>query len=243
MFPDVALTRQNCRVNTLFGQVKNCVYKALVEVQFGNRTQSQGIESAPTGSPGRQNVPSVSIESDLNSDSESKSASLLPSPSDRVRAHLKKEPTHRRVFKRKHEESNSKATEQTLAIGEVVEKPENGDQEDDGNILAAGPSNVTQKLGFLESSEPSNICNLRVRRSPVYFGDFKISDLNNVKRRKRFWKTAHETVHKYKKINKYNQCKIRRQRNKIKSLNSLVYELHKEKRISAAQSIVLKVDI
>ncbi|CAH1965969.1 unnamed protein product [Acanthoscelides obtectus] len=134
-------------------------------------------------------------------------------------------------------------TEQTLAIGEVVEEPKNGDHADDGNILAAGPSNVTQKLGFLESSEPSNICNLRVRRSPVYFGDFKISDLNNVQRRKRFWKTAHETVHKFQKINKYNQCKIRSQRNKIKSLNSLVDELPKEKRISAAQSIVLKVDI
>ncbi|CAH1974406.1 unnamed protein product [Acanthoscelides obtectus] len=146
-------------------------------------------------------------------------------------AHLKKEPSHRRVLKRKHEESNSKATEHTLAIAEVVEEPENG------NILAAaGPSNLTQKLGFLESSERSNICNLRVRRSPVYFGDFEISDLNNVQHRKRFWKT----VHKYKKINKYNQCKIRRQRNKIKSLNSLVDELLKEKRISAAQSIVLK---
>ncbi|CAH1993452.1 unnamed protein product [Acanthoscelides obtectus] len=150
-------------------------------------------------------------------------------------AHLKKEPSPRRVLKRKHEESNSKATEQTLAIGEVVEEPENGDHADDENILAAGPSNITQKLGFLESSEPSNTCNFRVRRSPVYFGDFKISDLNNVQRQKRFWKTAHETVHKYKKINKYNQCKIRRQRNKIKSLNSLVDELLKEKRISAAQ--------
>ncbi|CAH1957756.1 unnamed protein product [Acanthoscelides obtectus] len=54
-----------------------------------------------------------------------------------------------------------RTTEQTLAIGEVVEVPENGDHADDGNILAADPSNVTQKLGFLESSEPSNICNLR----------------------------------------------------------------------------------
>ncbi|CAH1992777.1 unnamed protein product [Acanthoscelides obtectus] len=148
-----------------------------------------------------------------------------------------KEPSHRTVLKRRHEESNSKATEQTLAIGEVVEEPENGDHADDGNILAAGPSNITQKLGFLESSKPSNICNFRVRRSPVYFGDFKISDLNNVQRQKR--KSAHETVHKYKKINKYNQCKIRRQRNKIKSLNSLADALLKEKRISAAQSIVL----
>ncbi|CAH1957519.1 unnamed protein product [Acanthoscelides obtectus] len=101
-------------------------------------------------------------------------------------AHLKIEPSHRRVLKRKHEKSNSKATEQTLAIGEVVGEPENGEHADDGNILAAGPSNVTQKLGFLESSEPSNICNLRVRRSPVYLGDFKISDLNNVQHRKRF---------------------------------------------------------
>ncbi|CAH1981662.1 unnamed protein product [Acanthoscelides obtectus] len=113
--------------------------------------------------------------------------------------HLKKERSHRRVLKRKHEESNSKATEQTLAICEVVEEPENGDHAEDGNILAAGPSNVTQNLGFLESSEPSNICNLRVKRSPVYFGDFKISDLNNLQRRNRFWKTAHETVHEYEK--------------------------------------------
>ncbi|CAH1973031.1 unnamed protein product [Acanthoscelides obtectus] len=78
--------------------------------------------------------------------------------------------------------------------------------------------------------QPLFVC--RVRRSAVYFGDFKISDLNNVQRRKRFWKTAHETVHKYKKINKYNQCKISRQRNKLKSLNSLVDDLLKEKRIS-----------
>ncbi|CAH1983970.1 unnamed protein product [Acanthoscelides obtectus] len=58
-------------------------------------------------------------------------------------AYLKKEPSHRRVLKRKHEESYPKATEQTLAIGEVVEEPENGDHADDGNILAAGTSNIT----------------------------------------------------------------------------------------------------
>ncbi|CAH1981425.1 unnamed protein product [Acanthoscelides obtectus] len=56
--------------------------------------------------------------------------SAVPSEFD-FPAHLKKEPRHRRVLKRKHGESNSKATEQTSDIGEVEEEPENGDHVDD----------------------------------------------------------------------------------------------------------------
>lgn len=86
------------------------------------------------------------------------------------------------------------------------------------------------------------LCICRTRREPVYFGDFKFSDLDNMQRRKRFWKISHETIRKYKKVNRYNQCKINRQKKKIKSLNNLLDELLKQKKISAAQSLVLKVD-
>uniref|UniRef100_A0A6P7G7S1 Uncharacterized protein LOC114338709 n=1 Tax=Diabrotica virgifera virgifera TaxID=50390 RepID=A0A6P7G7S1_DIAVI len=108
-------------------------------------------------------------------------------------------------------------------------------------MLRAGPSNIAQNPGVLKSSEPSsgNICK-RHRREPVYFGDFKLSDMTNVQRQMRFWKIAHETVDKYRKVKKYNQCKVSRYRNRIKSLNSLLDELLKEKKISAGQSLVLK---
>lgn len=75
-----------------------------------------------------------------------------------------------------------------------------------------------------------------------FFGDFRYSDLNNIQRRKRFWKVTQESMKKYKKLNKYNQCKIRRQGAKIKNLNNLLEELLKQKKISLSQSFVLKVD-
>ncbi|CAH1991940.1 unnamed protein product [Acanthoscelides obtectus] len=194
--------------------------------------------------------------------------SAVPSVFD-FPAHLKKKPTaQRRVLKRKREESTSKETDQTLDICEAVEEPENDPISVDGNLLVAGPSsNSALNPEHLESSEPSNICNLQagpssnsaqnpehlesselsnmcnLRREPVFFGDFKFSDLSNLQRRKRFWKITHETVYKYRKMIKYNKCTIRRQKDKINSLNSLVDQLCEEKKISAAQSLVLKVDI
>ncbi|XP_050500037.1 uncharacterized protein LOC114338710 isoform X7 [Diabrotica virgifera virgifera] len=127
---------------------------------------------------------------------------------------------------------------------EVIEAPENCSHVDDGNILPAGPSNIAQNPGVLQSSEPSstNICK-RSKRQPVYFGDFKLSDLDNTQFRMRFWKVAQETVDKYRKLIKYNQCQIRRQGKKIKSLKILLDELLKEKKISAAQSLVLKENL
>ncbi|XP_072386045.1 uncharacterized protein [Diabrotica undecimpunctata] len=135
--------------------------------------------------------------------------------------------------------------DKTLDFPEVIEVSENGNCDGDGNILPAGPSNVAQNPEVLQSSEPSstNIWNPRPRREPVYFGDFKLSDLNNMQHRRKFWKIAHETVYKYIKVNKYNQYKINKQRNRIKSLNSLVDKLLKEKKISEAQSLVLKEEI
>uniref|UniRef100_A0A6P7GMT3 THAP domain-containing protein 4-like n=1 Tax=Diabrotica virgifera virgifera TaxID=50390 RepID=A0A6P7GMT3_DIAVI len=127
---------------------------------------------------------------------------------------------------------------------EVIEAPENCSLADYGNILSAGPSNRAQNPGVLQSSEPSstNICK-RSKRQPVYFGDFKLSDLDNTQFRMRFWKVAQETVDKYRKLIKYNQCQIRRQGKKIKSLKILLDELLKEKKISAAQSLVLKENL
>ncbi|CAG9827202.1 unnamed protein product [Diabrotica balteata] len=135
--------------------------------------------------------------------------------------------------------------DEILDISEVIEVSENCNGAGDGNILPAGPSNVAQNPEVLQSSEPSstNICNSRSRREPVYFGDFKLSDLNNMQYRRKFWKIAHETVYKYIKVNKCNQYKISKQRKRIKSLNSLLDKLLKEKNISEAQSLVLKEEI
>ena len=66
--------------------------------------------------------------------------------------------------------------------------------------------------------------------------------MNHAKRRNRFWKIANETVFKYKKQNKYYQCKIRRQKQKIQSLNGLLDELINRQKISSTQLLVLKVD-
>ncbi|CAH1975710.1 unnamed protein product [Acanthoscelides obtectus] len=89
--------------------------------------------------------------------------SAVPSVFD-FPAHLKKKPTaQRRVLKRKREESTSKETDQTLDICEAVEEPENDPISVDGNLLVAGPSsNSALNPEHLESSEPSNICNLQV---------------------------------------------------------------------------------
>ncbi|XP_050500043.1 uncharacterized protein LOC114338710 isoform X13 [Diabrotica virgifera virgifera] len=127
---------------------------------------------------------------------------------------------------------------------EVIEAPENCSCAIDENILLAGSSNIAQNPRVLQSSEPSstNICK-RSKRQPVYFGDFKLSDLDNTQFRMRFWKVAQETVDKYRKLIKYNQCQIRRQGKKIKSLKILLDELLKEKKISAAQSLVLKENL
>ncbi|VEN59235.1 unnamed protein product [Callosobruchus maculatus] len=111
------------------------------------------------------------------------------------------------------------------------------------NMLEAGPSNLIDRLGSSESCESSGSCNLgvcRARREPVYFEDFKFHDLNNMQRRKKFWEISHEHVQKYRKVNKYNLCRISRLKKKLESLNRLVDELLKEKKITAAQSFVLK---
>lgn len=79
------------------------------------------------------------------------------------------------------------------------------------------------------------------RRQPIFFGDFIESNLDNSERRKRFWKVATKTVSKYKRANKYYQCKIRRQRKKINSVNNLLEQLRKAEKISFDQMSVLKV--
>lgn len=77
-------------------------------------------------------------------------------------------------------------------------------------------------------------------RDPVFFGDFKETDLEN--EIKRFWKVAHQTVSNYKKLNKYYQCVNRRQKIKINSLNFLLDNLMKREKISSQQQLVLKVN-
>lgn len=81
----------------------------------------------------------------------------------------------------------------------------------------------------------------RNRRDPVFFGDFKESDLRLPERRTKFWKIANETVSKYKKMNKYYQCKIKRLKEKIRNLNVLIDELTKNQKLSSEQSFILKV--
>ncbi|XP_050299348.1 THAP domain-containing protein 1-like [Anthonomus grandis grandis] len=75
----------------------------------------------------------------------------------------------------------------------------------------------------------------RRMRGPVYFGDFKKSDMNNEQTRDRFWNIAHDTVLKYRMMAKYHQRKIRRQRAQIKKLNALLKELNKKQNISSMQ--------
>lgn len=60
-------------------------------------------------------------------------------------------------------------------------------------------------------------------------------------KRTRFWKIAHETVNKQRKLAKYYQCQVRRQKNKIKSLNELLNELKKKQKITSSQLLVLQV--
>ncbi|CAH1183441.1 unnamed protein product [Ceutorhynchus assimilis] len=70
----------------------------------------------------------------------------------------------------------------------------------------------------------------RNRRDPVFFGDFDESDMDCRVKRTRFWKVAHETVDKHKKLTKYYQCQLRRQKNKIESLKELLNELKKKEK-------------
>lgn len=82
----------------------------------------------------------------------------------------------------------------------------------------------------------------RNRRDPVFFGDFEESDLQLPERRRKFWKIANQTVSKFKKMNKYYQCKINRLKQRIKNLNVLIDELTKRKKLFSDQSFILKVD-
>lgn len=68
-----------------------------------------------------------------------------------------------------------------------------------------------------------------------------MSDLNNSEKRLTFFKVSQETVKEYRKLGKYYQCKIRRQKSKIQNLNSLLKTLNNEKKLSSSQLQVLEV--
>ncbi|CAH1999228.1 unnamed protein product [Acanthoscelides obtectus] len=99
----------------------------------------------------------------------------------------------------------------------------------------------------IDSEQPTTTSQMefpkRRRRDPIFFGDFKESDLDDVQKRKRFWKVAHHTIAKSRRNIRYYQCIARRQKKKIKSLNLLLDELMEKEKISSQQLMVLKESI
>nr|CAI5826561.1 unnamed protein product [Callosobruchus analis] len=105
-------------------------------------------------------------------------------------------------------------------------------------MFEPGPSDLTDNTVlkfdnlFIKFILPTyfSVDERKTRRELVYFGDFEVSDFDNMQRKKHFWKGTHEIVQKYKKVNKYNLCKIDRQRKKMKSLNNLLDQMPRPER-------------